>query len=292
MAESPSHKFGQIIGDTLEAAILTLLASFAIKRRLYLDHKGPRPCRKGLACSWVDLHGNTHDLDSVLESGGTSHKKGAPVAFIEIAWRRYTKHARNKAQEIQGAIEPLAETYSSLGTFKGAVLAGGFTDGAIDQLKSLGFTVLFFTYDLIISAFEVVGIDAFYDENTPDRECQRKVDKWNRLTKLDKEKIPKELLKRNRSNIERFMVSLESSVARKVDRITIIPLHGDSFEVKKVNDAVKFIESYVENIAPCKFERYEIQIRFNNGNEINGKFNDKISAIEFLCIYKPARTSA
>ena len=292
MAESPSHKFGQIIGDTLEAAILPLLVTFAIKHRLYVDHKGPRPCRKGLKCLWTDLHGNTHDLDSVLESGGTGYKKGAPVAFIEIAWRRHTKHARNKAQEIQGAIEPLAETYSSLGPFKGAVLAGGFTDGAINQLRSLGFTVLFFTYKMIISAFEVVGIDAFYDEDTADQECQQKVDKWNSLTKLDKERIPKELLKSNWSNVERFMASLESSIARKVDRIIVLPLHGNSFEVKTVNDAVRFIESYVENIAPRKFERYEIQIRFTNGNEIIGKFNDKISAIEFLCIYEPTHTSA
>lgn len=56
------------------------------------------------------MNGNAHDLDFVLERGGSDDKIGMPAAFIETAWRRYTKHYRNNAQEIQGALEPLAET--------------------------------------------------------------------------------------------------------------------------------------------------------------------------------------
>jgi len=110
MARSPAHRFGQIVGDVLEEAIRPLLERFAKKHDLYLDMKGNRPCRHGRKCSWTDLNKNSHDLDFVLERGGTLDKIGMPVAFIETAWRRYTKHSRNKAQEIQGALEPLAET--------------------------------------------------------------------------------------------------------------------------------------------------------------------------------------
>ena len=85
MAKSPSHKFGQIIGNVLESAILPLLEKFAIKYNLYLDKKGKRPCRSGLKCSWTDLYGNTHDLDYVFERGGTRDEKGTPAAFIEAA---------------------------------------------------------------------------------------------------------------------------------------------------------------------------------------------------------------
>ena len=46
--------------------------------------------------------------DYVLERGGTDTVRGLPAAFIETAWRRYTKHSRNKAQEIQGAVLALA----------------------------------------------------------------------------------------------------------------------------------------------------------------------------------------
>ena len=104
MAQSPSHRFGQIIGEVLEAAVLPLMRQFANSHELYLDQRGVRPCRSTRKCSWVDLNGNTHDLDFVLERGGTPDKVGTPVAFIETAWRRYTKHSRNKVQEIQGPL--------------------------------------------------------------------------------------------------------------------------------------------------------------------------------------------
>lgn len=287
MATSPSHKFGQIIGDALEVAVLPLLTDFAGEHGLYLDRKGRRPCRKGRKCSWIDLNGNTHDLDFVLERGGSDYKMGTPVAFIETAWRRYTKHSRNKAQEIQGAIEPLAETYKHVGPFKGAVLAGVFTDGALDQLRSLGFTVLFFPYQTVISAFERVGIDAFFDEDTPDQECQEKVDRWSDLSKSDKDNVPKALLEGNRADVRSFMDSLTASVAREIERILILPLHGRTYEVERIGDAIKLIESYDENMTPSGFKRYEIQIRFTNGNEVVGKFNNKASAIEFLHMYQP-----
>lgn len=112
MAESPSHKFGQIIGNLLEEVIQPFLDDFARSHNLYLDYQNNlRPARSGKKVTWKDSYGNTHDLDYVLERNGTPDTVGTPVAFIEVAWRRYTKHSRNKAQEIQGAILPLAERF-------------------------------------------------------------------------------------------------------------------------------------------------------------------------------------
>src|SRR3970282_2096626 len=105
------------------------LRIFAKAHKLYLDRKGPRQARTGSKVSWRDASGNVHALDFVLERGGTVTQKGEPVAFIETAWRRYAKHSRNKAQEIQGAILPLLETYSKQHPFIGVVLAGVFTTG-------------------------------------------------------------------------------------------------------------------------------------------------------------------
>src|SRR4051812_3392692 len=104
MALSPAHQFGQMIGDALEAAMQPILQSFADKYGLFLDKKGARLARNGNRLTWTDGKGNKHDLDFVLERAATTAKQGIPVAFIEIAWRRYTKHSKNKAQEIQGAI--------------------------------------------------------------------------------------------------------------------------------------------------------------------------------------------
>jgi hypothetical protein len=71
MATSPSHRWGQIVGqEFLEVAIEPLMQTVATKHRLYLDQSGPRPARTGKKISWVDLYGNTHDLDFVLERSG------------------------------------------------------------------------------------------------------------------------------------------------------------------------------------------------------------------------------
>lgn len=95
MAASNSHKFGQIIGDMLELAIEPRLRNFCQENNLFLDRKGVRLTRKGKLVSWIDVNGNKHDLDFVIEKDATSDTVGHPVAFIEIAWRRYTKHSKN-----------------------------------------------------------------------------------------------------------------------------------------------------------------------------------------------------
>ena len=52
MATSPSHKFGQIIGEMMEDAIEPFLDDFAEKKQLFLDKSGPRSARKGKKVSW------------------------------------------------------------------------------------------------------------------------------------------------------------------------------------------------------------------------------------------------
>lgn len=184
MAESPAHKLGQFIGNLVESVIEPYLSDFAEKRNLYLDYqKRPRKTRKGKKVAWEDSYGNVHDLDYVMEMGGTDTATGVPVAFIEVAWRRYTKHSRNKAQEIQGAVLPLAEKFQWSKPFLGAVLAGVFTGGALEQLRSLGFCVLYFPYDTLVAAFAQEGIDIAFVETTPEtafQRCIRKIEKASR----------------------------------------------------------------------------------------------------------------
>ena len=202
MAKSPSHKWGQIIGDFLELTFEKELAKFARKHKLYLDQRGERKARKGKKVSWVDSFGNAHDLDFVLERNGTNNKIGSPVAFIESAWRRYTKHSRNKAQEIQGAILPLVATHRNYAPFMGVVLGGVFTQGAITQLKSLGFDVLYFSYDTIVKAFSKFGIDASFEENTPTAEFDKKILQWEQFK--EKDKLAKQLLSNARKITSSF----------------------------------------------------------------------------------------
>lgn len=289
MAVSPSHKFGQIIGDVLEAAILPMLSAFASKHGLYLDKKGPRRARTGNKVSWKDLNGNTHDLDFVLERHGSADRLGAPVAFIEAAWRRYTKHSRNKAQEIQGAVMPLVETYARERPFKGAIIAGVFTEGALTQLRSLGFVVLFFPYDTIISAFKKVGIDAFFDESTSDGDFETKLQRWEKLTTSEKLEVSKGMIELNQGEVAKFVEALKISVSRTIKSVGIKILHGTSFEWQTIEEAITFINAYDEGKNSYPFVRYEIEIVYNNGDVIEAEFGSKKDALEFLATYGPRK---
>ena len=160
MAESLAHRWGQIIGDVFETFVARTLAEVAQRHGLYLDRKGPRSARTSTKVSWQDGYGNRHDLDYVLERGGTESALGTPVAFIESAWRRYTKHSKNKVQEIEAAVMPIALTFSRHQPFCGAVLAGEFTRNALQQFESKGFGVLHVPYASILAAFAELGMDA------------------------------------------------------------------------------------------------------------------------------------
>jgi len=233
------------------------------------------------------LNGNSHDLDFVLERGGTPEKIGIPVAFIEAAWRRYTKHSRNKVQEIQGAVQPLSETYHKTGPFKGAILAGVYTEGALSQLRSLGFTVLHIPYESVVAAFERVGVDCRSDETTAEREFKRKIAAFKRLTARQRSELAAALTKLERAKISQFMAALSATVLRQIDRIVILALHGKSQEVTTISDAISFVETYGEDGRSKPVERFEIEVRYNNGDVVTGSFKQKDDAIEFLRGYQP-----
>ncbi|MFA7236839.1 MAG: hypothetical protein WC058_08245 [Phycisphaeraceae bacterium] len=285
MAVSPAHRWGQIIGEVMESAVVPLLEQFAGTHHLYLDKQGNRPCRTGQKCTWVDAYGNAHDLDFVLERNGTPEKIGSPVAFIETAWRRYTKHSRNKAQEIQGAILPLADTYRYAAPFKGAILAGEFTDGALTQMRSLGFTILYFPYELIVDVFGQFRIDASSTEDTPDKAFKTKVTQYEQLSKRQKLQLPAALIHANDSQVKQFLGMLTISISRRIQSIVVLPLHGHSEELATLDQAVAFLTGYDDHDGRKPIQRYEIQIRYSNGDSIEGKFADKQEAIKFLKSY-------
>ena len=118
MASSPAHRFGQIIGDLVESTMINYLNDVAQDYSLYLDYRHPRKARNSQnEVIWVDINKNKHKLDIVMEDGGTEESFGIPRVFIEVAWRKYTKHSKNKVQEISGAIVPLIEKYGRYSPF-------------------------------------------------------------------------------------------------------------------------------------------------------------------------------
>ena len=241
MADSPSHKFGQIVGNLLEDIIEPTLKELAKKNNLYVDKKGNRKARGSKKkVTWIDSDGNKHDLDFVFEAEGSEEKQGEPVAFVESAWRRYTKHSRAKSQEIEGALLPLARKFELKAPFLGVVLGGVFTGGSLNQLKSHNFKVLYISYESIMTAFKKGGLNAEYEEDSPHSKIEDIIDKWNNLSQIKKDLVKKELLKTEKIKIKKFTDELQNSFDRKIKSIRIMPLHGEITSLSSLKKSTRF----------------------------------------------------
>lgn len=285
MAISRAHQFGQEVGLLLEEIIKPMLASFAKDHGLYLDTKGPRgTARRGNKVTWTDKYGNNHDLDFVIERDATADKRGRPLAFIESAWRRYTKHSRNKAQEIQGAVLPIVEQHSWDAPFKGVIFAGIFTAGAIAQLESTGFVVLYIDYSSMVRAFASVHIDIAFDEKTSDSFFARALHSFKRLKPAQRSRLEANLRQANQAKIDLFMAKLAETLARVVERIIILPLYGAASDFSEVEQAIAFLEAPIDanSIAQKQLAKIEVGIRFSDGTRIDGSFMDATRALDFV----------
>lgn len=286
MAESAAHKWGQIIGDLLQHSLREELQKVADRHQLYLDYQRDRPARKSSRVSWQDRYGNSHDLDYVLERGGTDTTIGEPAAFIEVAWRRYTKHSKNKAQEIQGAVLALAETYHHFHPFLGIVLAGEFTRNAVAQLRSHAFSVFHISYADIMIAFASVGIDAHFDERTAERRFREKIKQYQALAPPQLTKLKEALVaspQPDSAPLKEFLASLEASLSRRIVGITVLVLHGQPQQIATIAEAIQYLESYEESRpSSAAAIKYEIDVRYSNGDVIHGIFQAKEAAVRFL----------
>lgn len=283
MAQSPSHAWGQIVGTVVELGVVPILEEIALEYNLYLDSQGDRPARSGRKVTWKDKFGNKHDLDYVFEKHGTPTVRGVPVGFVEVAWRRYTKHSKNKAQELQGAVQPLVETYSEYGPFMAAIIAGRFTAPSIDQLKSLGFIVLHFLYEDVVQAFQIAGIDASYDEGTPDEKFAAKIGAWHRLTDQQQGTVVRQLIGSKELEVSTFVGSLRSALGREISRIIVVPLFGSQHEFQRMDDALSFLSSRdLEDRSDLGFVRIEVEIRYTNGDSVVGSYGKATDAADFL----------
>jgi hypothetical protein len=282
MAVSYAHRLGQIIGESLENAIEPLLREFAEKHNLYFDKKEFRAARSGTKVTWSDINNNKHDLDFVLEKGGTPDYIGKPAAFIECAWRRYTKHSRNKVQEIQGTIMPLFEKYKKENPFIGVILAGVFTDNSLKQLKSLGFIILYFPYDMIVNAFRIMGIDVYFEESTQEDYFAKQIALWEKLDKTQKNKIYEKITEQNLYKINQFMSFLQLKLEKKIDKVYIWMMYGKQYIFESVGKAKEFIVNVNQNDITPEFSSYEAHIQYSNGDIIRVEYHNSSDMLNFL----------
>ena len=271
--------------------VRNILGEVARRHGLYLDFKRPRPVRGGQGkVTWQDGYGNKHDLDYVLERGGTEDELGVPIAFIESAWRRYTKHSKNKVQEIEAAVMPIALTFSRHQPFCGAVLAGEFTRNALHQLESKGFGVLHIPYDSILAAFRELGLDASSEDGvggTTEQQFREKIAKWESLRQPQAtNRFLAKLHALHAKEIGDFKQRLEAALTRQVSSVRLTVLRGHSVEYADVESAIVYLieeeKSYPLREGGEQREAFEVQRRFNTSAKIEATFPKRAEAIAFL----------
>jgi hypothetical protein len=76
---------------------------------------------------------------------------------------------------------------------------------------------------------------------------------------------------------------LEQSLLRTIEAVVILPLYGSELVFASVNEAIQTLTDLKnEQPAAHRFIKYEIQIRFGNGDRVEGTFHSKDKAMEFL----------
>jgi hypothetical protein len=284
---SASHTLGQLIGNFFQDFFLSSLQQLADQHGMYCDRQEPRPGVRGSRkrVSWKDHRGTSHDLDYVIERGGSQDKLGQPKAFIELAWRRYTKHSRNKAGEIEGALFHLGETYK--GAFLGAILAGEWSSGSLHQMELRGIRVLHIPFDLVAATFDIVGINLRYPEKAPEREIWALVHQWRELS--DEQLVNAREVFRTAiaEKYQAFLDELGTRLDAKVVSIRILSLFGAEFQFDSVETAIRELSAYDKIRKPDNvgFVRYEVNIVLTNGADITGKFLTAEDANDFLSMY-------
>lgn len=282
MAKAPGHALGEKIGQFLEEMVVDYFKDIAEKYHVYCDYKHPRAARNNKpVVSWRDKDGNKHDLDIVYERNGSEEVVGKPCAFIEVAWRRYTKHSKNKAQEISGAILPIVNLYKDISPFYGVVLAGDFTRNALKQLDTEGFSIIHFKTEDIFTAFSLENIDISFDIKTSDSNLEKKVSDFDGMSKKTIDNVRKHLYELNERDISHFKNTLIKSLERRLEKITVLSLYGASQDFFDTETACDYIRK-IPLEAKEKFNKFEIECLFSNGDRISLLFHDKRPALVYL----------
>ena len=177
---------------------------------------------------------------------------------------------------------PLAETYGHLAPFLGAIVSGVFTTGALNQLKSVGFQVLYFEYSTVLEAFGSVGLDASSEEGTPVSDFVEKLESWDGLSGGERSAVGAALMAANRDRVAEFFGELEETVTRGISVVRILPLHGQPSEFSSVREAIPFVGTYEMPVSVPQLNKYEVEVRYDNGDIVRGEFSTQAAAIGFL----------
>lgn len=276
-----------MVGVLLERLFAHDLIALSERHGYYCDRRGLRPKVRGRAkkVTWTDADGNAHDLDFVIERDGSVDHRGLPVAFIETAWRRYTRHSRAKTGEIEGALLHLRQTYPTC-RFLGVILAGAYSLGGKTQLTSHEIAVLHIPFEALATAFRQRGVDLSYPEKASAEEKQAVIAQWEQLRPEDLANIEARIRTEIASEYAAFQSLLEQRLQRSVRLIRIVPTFGREFTFPSVQAAIVSLDDFrEERQTDLRFIRFDVKVEFSDDDEIEGKFHTKEEALRFISLF-------
>ncbi len=177
---------------------------------------------------------------------------------------------------------PIVDAYKNSVPRKAAVLGGVFTGDSLLQMERHGFKIAYVDLPAIISAFQCVSIDANYGEATTDEAAQKKVDAWEKLPNSSKARVVSAVTAIIAPKMQELKEELVTVIGRRIETVRVLPLHSSAVDRPSVEAAIKFIHSYGQAQGDHPVARYEVQIRYSNGDKLDGQFKDKSEAVNFL----------
>jgi hypothetical protein len=277
---SAGHALGQLIGDWWERYIcLPQLEIVAKELQLYLDSRFKERTCRGEKLQWADATGQTVDYDFVLELGGSAQLRGIPVGFIEVFWRRGSRHSRDKARDDSGKLLPMRQTYPTA-RFLGMMAAGDFSRPAIDFLNDRFINLLFIPKEKIVGAFAAQDLIIDYPDRTPEVDKRILVDSFRRdFTQEKKQLVAQTLVKDyGQSNFSAYLGKINSFLSASPQEIKIYEsLVSPPMIFHSVSDASRFLEKPVfshENNQKV----YQYEILFSDGSY----FSDEVDSLDAL----------
>ena len=133
-----------------------------------------------------------------------------------------------------------------------------------------------------MQAFRYEELDMSSEEDTSQKELLYKVEEFERSTADLRNRVSRNILELGSAQFETFFEALRNSLRRCIELVSVLTLSGTPREFDSIADAVRFVTSHDESVPATGFVRYELNVRYSNGDEVRGEFREKENTIRFL----------
>jgi hypothetical protein len=103
------------------------------------------------------------------------------------------------------------------------------------------------------------------------------------LDERDREALRRRLIETKGDQVAGFVSALDQALLRRVSAVIVTVLHGNQQQIATISAAIDFLQRYSETaMSTAPPSKWEIDVRFTNGDTIHAVFQQKVDAIRFL----------